>query len=332
MNPATTTIQPLDQAGQRAQNRAARTLHRALTQLQRKFTVDEYNRSVLIIASRWLAQVECPEFQVGQGLLLSGPVGTGKTDLMNAISRAISWSGGDGFPVVNVKRVEKEFNRSDSGDKQANGGDAVILRYANLTHVCFDDLGVEEDGKHYGRAANVMQDIIALRYERWRRGECITHFTTNATPKQLAERYDTRTLSRLVEMCSQVQLSGPDRRMSSAPPNAARLLRGLFDDPEVQETVPPEKAQEYFSQIRETIAATVASMAPRKGVVLSINGASSLEQQLADVVERIPDSSTEDLQRYRDVLAEQPNEWNTPVVQAIDQELGRRATTEPAQP
>jgi energy-coupling factor transporter ATP-binding protein EcfA2 len=311
-------------------NRARHALFNGLRQLQPAFVADEFNKPAMHACAYWLIGEAYGETSPGQGLLLAGPVGTGKTDLLTAMSRAIYRAGGQGFEVVNVKQVEKEFNRSDDGsrDRSRTGGDHVILRYASVPHIAFDDLGFEDDGKHYGRSANIMAEIIAMRYEQWRKGARLTHFTTNCTPEQLQQRYDQRTVSRLMEMCGHVYLGGPDRRLTAAPPKVAEaLMPRLFDQQQEPDEVSAERAAKYFEEIRKTVA---ESMAPalERGRVLRLEPLTK-EQETAELIATIGSRPTDQLTALRDGMDN--SEWNRPLLDAIDQELEAREESDATQ-
>lgn len=215
----TTTTDPMALKVQRLQL-AKNALYAACKFNSTGFEVDENNRAALVLISHWLiGEAHTELFDDGQGsvipmevkppkgILLYGGVGTGKTAMMRAVSYARVKGGGSGFMITNAIRVVKEYNQG--GD---DGGDGVILRYANSPELCIDDLGSEEDGKHYGKITNVISDIIALRYEARRP----THFSTNSDMEALQTKYDVRALSRINEMATVVPLGGVDRRATAS--------------------------------------------------------------------------------------------------------------------
>ena len=146
-----------------------------------------------------------------KGILLSGPVGCGKTSLMSLLK---SFSSANKHHIIKPCRdIAFEFHK--------NGFD-VIQRYAGnsfipgkpINFVCFDDLGTEPDLKYYGQDCNVMAEIILSRYERFTRSRKLTHFTTNLSADEIEERYGPRVRSRLREMCNLIAFpaSTPDKR------------------------------------------------------------------------------------------------------------------------
>lgn len=255
LQPDTLGANPEAEAAARKLNRAKNALWNSLLALQPGYEKDPHNLDALNALSHWLVRTPYGNVQLGQGIMLTGPVGTGKTALMSALSHAIVLGGGSSFLIVNAKQIEKEFNLSDDGsrDRSRIGGDHVIMRYVNVDHLCIDDIGIELDGVHYGRTANVVADIIALRYEKFVRGSSITHLITNASPEQMERRYDLRTLSRISQMCGEVHLGGPDRRRTAKLPRAQYILPDLFRQPH-QEIMPTdEEVKAHFARIRNTV-------------------------------------------------------------------------------
>lgn len=221
---------------------------------------DEHNAPALAAMAYWLIDAPYPGLRPGKAVGLRGPVGTGKTDLMRALGRAMVMGGAKhAITTVNAIRIVKEFSRTKDENGRDVGGDAVILRYASCGPLCIDDMGREDPGKHYGKDANVIGDIIALRYERWREdpAKYLTCGTTNLTNEALRERYDERALSRLDEMQVFYPLGGPDRRATSS----VEVHRGLFEIIEEAPAMSMEEHSKRCDALRKHVAETVAKAA-----------------------------------------------------------------------
>tara|TARA_R110002020_G_scaffold97708_2_gene233152 strand:+ start:1412 stop:2113 length:702 start_codon:yes stop_codon:yes gene_type:complete len=138
-----------------------------------------------------------------KGILLSGPVGCGKTTLMDLIGCIAPKA--PTYKMVPSRSTVFQYNRS---------GTQVIEGYGQMGNACFDDLGVEPLGKHFGSECNVMGEILLSRYEvfQWssardtagrnkKTGRLpITHATTNLNASELETFYGNRVRSRMRSM------------------------------------------------------------------------------------------------------------------------------------
>lgn len=151
--------------------------------------------------------------QSRRGIYIHGGVGTGKTHIAYALKKI--WDNAyaqmkvrDGSIFWNVpdlmREVQADFDRS-MYDKAR-----PIERINNHRGVVFlDDIGSEK-GSEYTKESLFI--IINSRYEDMRP----IVFTSNLTIKELAEKFDDRIASRIVESCDIVELTGKDRRMEKA--------------------------------------------------------------------------------------------------------------------
>lgn len=125
-----------------------------------------------------------------KGILLVGTIGCGKTSLMQLFNL---------ITYPNRKYIVKP-TRSSAGEFLQNGYD-TIHKYGNSdTIYCFDDLGIEQNMKHFGNESNVMAEILLSRYDLLRYRGIITHATTNLNANELEKLYGNRIRSRLREM------------------------------------------------------------------------------------------------------------------------------------
>jgi len=124
-----------------------------------------------------------------KGILLSGPVGCGKTSLMKLLPYFVSHR--RTYEVIPARNLAFQFN---------NIGFKIIEQYGNKHFYCFDDLGVEPTGRHFGKDCNVMGEILLSRYDLFTKHKIKTHLTTNLNAKELEDRYGNRVRSRMREM------------------------------------------------------------------------------------------------------------------------------------
>ena len=79
-------------------------------------------------------------------------------------------------------------------------GFKIIEDYGNNGFYCFDDLGVETTGRHFGKDCYVMGEILLSRYDLFLKRKIRTHTTTNLNAQELESRYGIRVRSRMREL------------------------------------------------------------------------------------------------------------------------------------
>lgn len=126
-----------------------------------------------------------------KGLLLSGPVGCGKTSLMKLLKHLAPHK--SQYEIIPSRNIVFSFNHL---------GFKTIENYGNNNFYCFDDIGVEPKGKHFGQDCNVIGEILLSRYDLHidPRKKIKSHGTTNLNAKELEERYGNRVRSRMRQM------------------------------------------------------------------------------------------------------------------------------------
>jgi len=138
-----------------------------------------------------------------KGILLSGPVGCGKTSLMKLLRHIVPHQ--KSYEVIPARNITFAFN---------NIGYKTIEEYGNSNFYCFDDLGVETTGRHFGKDCNVMGEILLSRYDLFLKRKIRTHATTNLNAQELEERYGNRVRSRMRQMFNLISFdaSSKDKR------------------------------------------------------------------------------------------------------------------------
>jgi energy-coupling factor transporter ATP-binding protein EcfA2 len=98
---------------------------------------------------------------LNKGILLSGPIGCGKTSIMNLMRM-----------VPPPERNHTMKTCRDVSFEFIQEGYEVIWRYSRMSFnshfpkiYCFDDLGSEQNLKYYGNECNVMGEILLSRYD-----------------------------------------------------------------------------------------------------------------------------------------------------------------------
>lgn len=124
-----------------------------------------------------------------KGILLSGPVGCGKTSLMKLLRHIVPHQ--KTYELIPARNITFAFN---------NIGYKTIQEYGNSNFYCFDDLGVETTGRHFGKDCNVMGEVLLSRYDLFLQRKIRTHATTNLNAQELEERYGNRVRSRMRQL------------------------------------------------------------------------------------------------------------------------------------
>lgn len=129
-----------------------------------------------------------------KGLLLTGPVGCGKTSLMTVI-RCLAYPGFH-YQLLSAREISMQF--MDQGYPIVKHYSSVGQRVPQV--FCFDDLGSETNMKYYGNETNVMAEILLSRYDLFIQRRIPTHITTNLSASELEQAYGNRIRSRFREM------------------------------------------------------------------------------------------------------------------------------------
>ena len=144
-----------------------------------------------------------------KGILLSGPIGCGKTTLMSLMKYVVPKE--NKFYMKTCRDISFEFIKE---------GYEIIHRYSRGSYsqteyknYCFDDLGVESNLKYYGNECNVMAEIILSRYDLFISRKIKTHITTNLSASEIETLYGNRVRSRFRAMLNLIAFdkSTPDK-------------------------------------------------------------------------------------------------------------------------
>lgn len=169
------------------------------------FTIHESDKLIItkLLAYFLRDEIICTQNNISlqKGILLSGPVGCGKTTLM-CLMRYFNNQQQSIYLVKSCRDISFEFIKE---------GYDVVHRYTRQSyyrngntelpkHYCFDDLGTENNLKYYGNECNIMAEILLSRYDQFIAKKLITHLTTNLSASEIESNYGNRIRSRMREL------------------------------------------------------------------------------------------------------------------------------------
>lgn len=168
----------------------------------KKFKILETDHEIIykLIAYFLKDEQACYQFNIDleKGILLSGPIGCGKTSLMNLMKYLTATE--HKFYVKPCRDISFEFIQD---------GYQIIHKYSigklyqsEPRTYCFDDLGTENNLKYFGNECNVMAEILLSRYDLFISKKLKTHITTNLSATEIETHYGNRVRSRLRELCN----------------------------------------------------------------------------------------------------------------------------------
>ena len=136
------------------------------------------------------------QIDLNKGILLSGPIGCGKTSIMHLI-RPFASPLSD-YKIKTCRELSFEFAKS--GYDAINKYTLKQNYQSRLPGYCFDDLGAEQQIKHFGNDCNVMAEVLISRYEQFVENNSITHLTSNLSASEIEMLYGNRLRSRMRNM------------------------------------------------------------------------------------------------------------------------------------
>jgi len=174
-------------------------------QLNRVFTfTDEQKPIVANLIRYFINDPECP-YDLQKGIYLYGVRGTGKTEIMQALSR---------FTKENelAKAFEMANMATIYAGARANKNSDPVMPQTCLDR-CFDEIGIEVGPVIcYGDPLDINENIIYQRYERNRRFGQLTHFISNNDSSVTASLLSDRIVDRMRDLVQSVFYPGESHR------------------------------------------------------------------------------------------------------------------------
>lgn len=184
-----------------------------LEAIQPAFTLDEFSTPAVNLISCRVAKSDdfeklSPTYDNDKGIMLLGPIGSGKTLLMQGlIEVARYFDPMSTFRILPTYALTEEFARNgvDVFSRCRVGSSEVNPSVDGLV---LDDMGAEAIMNHYGQPTNVIAELILRRYDQ----RAQTFGTSNLDQKTLRRFYGERVWSRMKSMFNFIELKGHDRR------------------------------------------------------------------------------------------------------------------------
>lgn len=156
-----------------------------------------------------------------EGILLHGTAGNGKTYFSACIANALIENL---VPVICVGAIALTERIAQSKGNWGNEGIFTVLNtLENADLLLIDDLGTEEDNK-WTRA--MIYQIIEKRNTM----NLPVIITTNISLEELQNRYDYRTYSRLLSMCTFIENTGQDIRRLQGKEKSDHFLKEILQN------------------------------------------------------------------------------------------------------
>ncbi len=167
-----------------------------------RFEMAEDNKNIQM-AHRYVEQWKQVR-EKNLGLLLWGDVGTGKSFVAACIANALLEKG---VPVLmtNFSKILNQMGAMYSEERYR-----YIASFSDFSLLIIDDLGIERNTEY------ALEQVYAVIDERYKSGLPVI-ITTNLKIQEIREPADVahaRIYSRILEMCTPVQINGADRRKS----------------------------------------------------------------------------------------------------------------------
>lgn len=144
------------------------------------------------------------DINLEKGILLTGPIGVGKSSLMNLMR--FYEQAQNRFIIKSCRDISFEFIK-DGYPTISKYSHSSFKNHEPITY-CFDDLGTENNLKFFGNECNIMAEILLSRYDQFVSRKLLSHITTNLSATEIEHLYGNRVRSRMRELFNLIAFEG----------------------------------------------------------------------------------------------------------------------------
>jgi len=174
-----------------------------LSMRNKVFTVDQYNKEVLVKLILYFSRDPRFDGDLNKGLLLRGEPGTGKSFPLLCFT-------GLNSPVSCEQSQQKSMSELD--DLYSEKGMEGINPYKTGVAI-FDDVNKDIESCYMGNKIKLTRHLLETRYNLYIRTGTVTHVTTNLmNGDRIQTEFEYYIRSRFREMFNTITVKGPDRR------------------------------------------------------------------------------------------------------------------------
>lgn len=183
------------------------------------YSVTQQNESAYKLIER-IKELTFPELR-SNGVYLYGQPGLGKTHLLSDLCKHLIERGvrANNIYWANTSSILTRL-KSSFGKKYEYGEETVqeiTLNQLKRKYLFLDDMGTEATSEW---AKEILYTAINYRYEE----QLPLFISSNLSPQELAEKMGDKFVSRIIEMCKPVKLTGQDMRLQKAETYEDRLI------------------------------------------------------------------------------------------------------------
>jgi energy-coupling factor transporter ATP-binding protein EcfA2 len=144
------------------------------------------------------------KLSLNKGIMLIGNPGAGKSALMRI------------FQIL-VRNVPIKFFSTATSNLHKIYQIEGEIKMNPYTNMLYEDLNIMPPASFYGAQKHIPEELVYKRHEFYIKYGTTTHFTSNQTLEELAQKYGLYITDRLLEMCNIFKLGGSNQSQSYRP-------------------------------------------------------------------------------------------------------------------